>query len=232
MKQTTRAWQRSGVLVAGTAVGLLGVGLAAAPATAHTPVWSVTCSEVTVDLTDYADDEKVTNTVTITADGKDVLPTKKFGKTFSDRLTLPEHTAEIEVRLVVKAGDGKQFDVDETKTAPVCASPSPSGSPEPSGSSKPSPTPTVTTSTSAEPTEPGSSESARPSQPPASAEPTEPEGSDSARPAPRTSEPADEDLAATGGSSTTPWIAGAAVLVLLAGGGIVFAARKRRTPRG
>lgn len=239
MKGTPRAWKRSGVLVAGAAAGFVGLGLCALPASAHTPVWSVTCSEVTVDLKGYQDkNDKVTNTVTITVDGKDLLPTKKFGSAFSDKLTLPDHSAELEVRLVVEAGDGDQFDVDETKTAPVCESPKPSGTPEPSSSPEPSGpgTPTQTPV----PSEPPSSGPAQPSEPGSpepggtgSPEPSEPAESGSstapAVPTPASSTaPSDEDLAATGGSSTTPVIAGAAAVVLLAGGGILVATRKRR----
>lgn len=39
------------------------------------------------------------------------------------------------------------------------------------------------------------------------------------------------DLAATGGSSATPYLAGGGAAVLLAGGGVLLAARKRRTTR-
>ncbi|MGX2998752.1 LAETG motif-containing sortase-dependent surface protein [Streptomyces sp. JNUCC 64] len=230
MKRKTRARQRSGVLVAGAAVGF---ALVVAPAVAHNPVWSVTCSDVTVELTDYADGEGAVNTVTVTADGEDLLPAKKFGKSFSERLELPEHGTEIEVRLIVRAGDGKEFDVDETKTAPVCpsSSPSPSDGPEPSesgvpsGSATPSEAPTPTLS--AGPSDPETT------APPSSATPTKPEPSRTtatAAPAPGTSAP-DEDLAETGGSSATPVIAGAAALVLLAGAGILFAVRKRRSAK-
>ncbi|MFE9643948.1 LAETG motif-containing sortase-dependent surface protein [Streptomyces sp. NPDC006365] len=39
------------------------------------------------------------------------------------------------------------------------------------------------------------------------------------------------DLAETGGSSATPYLAGGGAAVLLAGGGVLLAARKRRTTR-
>lgn len=138
MKVPTRAWKRSGALIAGVAVGLVGVGLCATPASAHTPLWTVTCSEVTVDLKAYND--KVTNTVTITVDGKDVLPAKEFGSAFHDTLKLPEHKSVAQVRLVVKAGDGERFSHDETKSSPVCESTPPSQPPKPS-EPKPSDTP-------------------------------------------------------------------------------------------
>ncbi|MEU2260928.1 LAETG motif-containing sortase-dependent surface protein [Streptomyces sp. NPDC019645] len=128
MNAPTRAWKRSGALIAGAAFGLVGMGLSAAPASAHTPVWTVTCSEVTVDLKAYS--PNVTNTVSVTVDGKDLLPTEAFGREFSKTLQLPEHKAEVQVRLVVKAGDGDRFSHDETKTAPVCETPKPSETPE------------------------------------------------------------------------------------------------------
>ncbi|MEV3873864.1 LAETG motif-containing sortase-dependent surface protein [Streptomyces sp. NPDC049906] len=210
MRQKTRAWQRSGVLVAGAVVGL---ALGAAPAVAHHPVWSVTCSEVSVNLTDYADSAEVTNTVTLTVDGEELLPTKEFGTSFSDRLALPAHDRDVEVRLVVKAGDGGEFDVDQTKTAPVCPSPAPTRTPTPA----PVPSNSAAAPTSAPPAEP------EPTRSPSAASP-EPAGQER-------STPPDQDLAATGSSSATPVIAGAAALVLLAGGGIMFAVRKRRTTR-
>ncbi|NNJ04430.1 LPXTG cell wall anchor domain-containing protein [Streptomyces sp. PKU-MA01144] len=200
----TRAWKRSGALIAGAALGLVGVGVSATPASAHTPVWTVTCSEVTIDLKAYS--ARVTNTVTVTADGKDLLPTQEFGREFSKTLQLPEHKAEIEVRLVVKAGDGDRFSRDETKTAPVCESPEPSEPPQ-----------------EPEPSEP-------PSKEPPNTEPpsTEPPNSE-APPAPAPSTP---PLAETGGSSATPLIAGAAAAAVAAGAGILVVTRRRRAARG
>jgi LPXTG-motif cell wall-anchored protein len=178
------------------------VGVCAVPASAHTPTWSVTCSEVTVDLTAY--NGSVTNTVSITVDGKDLLATKTFGREYHDKLTLPEHTKELPVHLVVKAGDGDRYSVDQTKTAPVCASTTPT-SPAPSETSKPSPTPTKEA--------PAPSESAS-----------------AAAPVP-SSKPSASDLAETGSSSSTPIIAGAAAVVVVAGGGILLATRKRNAAR-
>ncbi|MFJ6567849.1 LAETG motif-containing sortase-dependent surface protein [Streptomyces sp. NPDC091292] len=208
MKVSTRAWKRSGVLIAGAAVGFVGIGVCATPASAHTPTWTVTCSDVTVDLKAYSD--KVTNTVTITVDGKDLLPTKEFGKEFHEELTLPEHSKEAQVRLIVKAGDGDRFSADETKTSPVCEteSPAPSETPKPSDTPTPSDTP---------------SETPKPSE-----TPSESETPSSAAPAPETSTSPQGDLAETGSSSATPVIAGAAAAVVLAGGGILVATRKRR----
>ncbi|WP_338674362.1 LAETG motif-containing sortase-dependent surface protein [Streptomyces sp. SCSIO 30461] len=203
MKVPTRARRRSGALIAGTAAGLVGMGLFATPATAHTPVWTVTCSEVTVDLKAYGGD--VTNTVTVTVDGKDLLPAKEFGSSFQETLELPDHKAAVQVRLVVKAGDGERFSHDETKTAPVCES----GTPEPSDTPEASKTP-----------EP--SDAPEPSGTPTNEPPS------SAAPVPKPGETTPGGLAETGGSSATPVIAGAATLAVLAGGGILVATRKRR----
>ncbi|MFD4023355.1 LAETG motif-containing sortase-dependent surface protein [Streptomyces sp. NPDC058576] len=198
-----RSWRGAGALVAAAVVGLTGGVISAGPAAAHTPTWAVTCSEVTVDLTNYTSD--VPNTVTITVDGKDLLPTETFGREFHKKLALPEHDKPVTVRLVVKdaEGDGRHS-IDKTETAEVCDE-------EPSSP----------------PTEPTPSETPSTGTPEPSATPSEqPSESAPAVPAPSPSSP---DLAETGSSSSTPVIGGAAVAVLLAGGGILWAVRKRRT---
>ncbi|CAM5648651.1 LPXTG cell wall anchor domain-containing protein [Streptomyces californicus] len=198
-----RSWRGAGTFVAAAVVGLTGAAISAGPAAAHTPTWAVTCSEVTVDLTNYT--AGVPNTVTVTVDGKDLLPTETFGREFHKKLTLPEHDEPVTVRLVVKdaEGDGK-YSIDKTETAEVCE--------------KPSPTPPT-------PTQPAPSETTATPEP--SATPSEkPSESAPAVPAPSPSSP---NLAETGSSSSTPVIGGAAVAVLLAGGGIMWSVRKRRT---
>lgn len=222
MTETRRTWRRTGALIAVASAGALGVGLSAAPAIAHTPVWSVTCDEVSVDLTAYSPVED--NTVTITVDGKELLPTKTFRKEFHDKLALPEHDKELTVRLVVVAGDGDQFSRDESKTAPVCEEESPSPtpsttSPSPTPSEN-SPTPSETPSTSA-PATSAPATSAPATSAPATSAPATPSAPPSTTPG--------GGLAETGGSSATPIIAGAAAAVILAGGGIMWAARKRRS---
>ncbi|MFJ1787079.1 LAETG motif-containing sortase-dependent surface protein [Streptomyces anulatus] len=205
-----RSWRGAGALVAAAVVGLTGGVISAGPAAAHTPTWAVTCSEVTVDLTNYTSD--VPNTVTVTVDGKGLLPTETFGREFHKKLTLPEHDEPVTVRLVVKDADGEgKHSIDESKTAEVC-------------DEEPSPTPTPTESVPGEPTP---SETPSTGTPEPSATPSEqPSESAPAVPAPSPSSP---DLAETGSSSATPVIGGAAVAVLLAGGGILWAVRKRRT---
>ncbi|ARF76866.1 LAETG motif-containing sortase-dependent surface protein [Kitasatospora albolonga] len=211
-----RSWRGAGALVAAAVVGLTGGVISAGPAMAHTPTWSVTCSEVTVDLKDYT--SGVPNTVTVSVDGKDLLPTRTFDREFHEKLTLPEHSAPVTVRLVVKdAGEGGKHSLDETKTAEVCEGTTPSPTP-------PSPTPTVTepTPTESTPSETPGTQTPEPSTTP-SGQPSE---SAPAVPAPSPTTP---DLAETGSSSATPVIGAAALAVLLAGGGILWAVRKRRT---
>ncbi|MCF3167842.1 LAETG motif-containing sortase-dependent surface protein [Streptomyces californicus] len=198
-----RSWRGAGTFVAAAVVGLTGGAISAGPAAAHTPTWAVTCSEVTVDLTNYT--AGVPNTVTVTVDGEDLLPTETFGRDFHKKLTLPQHDEPVSVRLVVKdaEGDGK-YSIDKTETAEVCEKPSPTP-PTP-----PRPAPSESTGTP----EPSATPSEKPSE------------SAPAVPAPSPSSP---NLAETGSSSSTPVIGGAAVAVLLAGGGIMWSVRKRRT---
>ncbi|MEU0693803.1 LAETG motif-containing sortase-dependent surface protein [Streptomyces niveus] len=198
-----RSWRRPGALVTVAAAGALGVGLFAGPAVAHTPAWAVTCSEVSVDLVNYTAGAE--NTVTLTVDGKDLLPTEKFGGEFHKKIELPEHTKELTLHLVVKDGSGNDGSLDDTKTAPVCEGTEPE--PEPSTTPPDEPTPTP----------PAEEPKPEPSKTTAAAVP-------SSQPS-----PAGDDLAETGSSSTTPLIAGAAAVILVAGAGITWAARKRRT---
>lgn len=199
--------RRRGALIGAAAAGLIGVGLTAVPAQAHTPVWKVTCSAVTVDLTRYSDE--ATNTVTLkTADGKDLLPTEEFKGEFHKTLKLPAHDKELTLRLIVKAGDGDQYSRDETKTSPVCDTVPPT---KPTPSSKPSKPPKPTPTPSAKPSKPAPA----------------PSTSSAAAPAPQPS----PNLAETGSSSSTPLVAGMGGAVLVAGAGIVWAARRRRTAR-
>ncbi|MFE2296417.1 LAETG motif-containing sortase-dependent surface protein [Streptomyces sp. NPDC059452] len=211
-----RSWRGAGALVAAAAVGLTGGVISAGPAAAHTPTWAVTCSEVTVDLKDYT--SGVPNTVTVSVDGEDLLPTKTFDREFHEKLTLPEHSVPVTVRLVVKdAGEGGKHSIDETKTAEACEK-------EETPSQSPTPTPTATESTPAESTP--SQTPGTPTPEPSDTPSGEPSESAPAVPAPSPTTP---DLAETGSSSATPVIGAAALAVLLAGGGILWAVRKRRT---
>ncbi|MFJ4988886.1 LAETG motif-containing sortase-dependent surface protein [Streptomyces sp. NPDC088732] len=215
MTQSPRFRPRPGVLIAAAATSIIGLGLCAAPASAHTPNWEVSCSEVTVvDLEAY--NGRVENTVTITVDGKDLLPTETFGSSFKkEHLTLPPHTSAVQVSLVVKAGDGQQYSFSDTKTAPACEGTPPQTPETPSQSATPSASPTTESpAPSATPTVEASQSASEAAPSPAGGE----------------SSPA-ADLAETGASSSTPLLAGAAAVALLAGGGLLFANRKRRAAR-
>ncbi|WLQ38660.1 LAETG motif-containing sortase-dependent surface protein [Streptomyces laculatispora] len=201
-----RSLRAAGTLAAAAIVGLTGAVLTAGPAAAHTPTWDVTCTEVSLHLTAYND--KVTNQVTITVDGKELLPTESFGKGLDKTIDLPEHDKVLTVHLSVKAGDGDQFSKEDTKQAPVCEGNTPTPTPSETKPSEPSQSPTTAAPT---PTD------------------TPSETASSSAPAAASPSPSSPDLAETGSSSATPIIGGAAVAVLLAGGGIMWSVRKRRT---
>lgn len=203
-----RSLRRPGALIAVAAAGVLGVGLSAGTASAHTPTWSIDCSTVSIDLTAYGHGNDEVNSVNVkTADGT-VLLDAKFGDSIHKKLDLPKHNGVLTVHLSVKAADGDQYSKEEDKsTPPNCADQTtPPASPSPSAS-----TPTE------KPTE---------STPPASS--SAPATSAAAVPAPSKTTPAGDDLAETGSSSSTPMIAGAAAVVVVAGAGILWASRKRR----
>jgi LPXTG-motif cell wall-anchored protein len=180
------------------AAALLGTGLLATPASAHTPVWSVDCSSVKVDLTMYKGD--AANWVKVTADGKELLPQTSFPGEFHKVLDIPSHSSPVTVNLVVHAGDDDRYSVNQTKTSPVCPG---QASQSPTQSATPTKSPTVAPTAS----KPASSAPAV-----AATAANSPTG----------------NLAETGSSSSTPIIAGVAAAVLLAGGGLVVVARKRR----
>lgn len=206
-----RSLRAAGTLAAAAVVGLTGVVLTAGPAAAHTPTWDVTCTEVNLHLSAYND--KVTNQVTVTVDGKELLATENFGSKLDKTIDLPEHDKALTVHLSVKAGDGDRYSKEDEKQAPVCEGQTSTPTPTPSESkpSEPS-TPSQTPTTSA-PTPAGTPSESASSSAPAAAAPS----------------PSSPDLAETGSSSATPIIGGAAVAVLLAGGGIMWSVRKRRT---
>jgi LPXTG-motif cell wall-anchored protein len=206
MNQRHQGGKRAGVIAAAGVATLIGTGVLASSASAHVPTWSNTCDSVTINLTQY--NAKVTNTVELKADGQDVIAPTTFGSSYSDTVSLPDHTSPIKLELIVKAGDDRRgkhgWSVDKTATADVCqttpTSPPPSSStPPPSTSSSPTTTP------SASPTQ------SVPATPTPSASATAP------------------GLADTGASSATPVIAGAAAVVVVAGGALVLVTRKRRS---
>lgn len=196
---------RPAALVTTAAAAVIGVGMAATPASAHTQVWSVTCSQATVDLTDYT--VQVINTVVITADGKQLAPEFTFRDEFHHVYAIPAHTDPAGIHILVTAGDGGDT-WEDTKIAPVCG--------EESQSPTPTETPTAATPTPASTSTPSStSATPAPNAPSAAGGGASP--ADSAPP-----------LAETGASSTTPLIAGTAGVVVAAGGALVLVSRRRR----
>lgn len=201
----------------GIALGAAGIALAssvmmAAPASAHVPQWQVDCDSVSVNLKWYAEQG---NTVTLTADGEEII-SQEFGGNFHETdVPLPKHSQPIDVRLVVVASDDEKYNVDETKTSPVCEGEEPTPTPS-TPSEEPTPSP-----------EPSTSEPAEPTPSPSTSSPAaEPTVEESQAPKP------DTDLAETGSSSSTPLIAGIAAAVVAAGAGLLLMARKRRSVKG
>ncbi|MFJ6216572.1 LAETG motif-containing sortase-dependent surface protein [Streptomyces sp. NPDC092296] len=226
---------RSGIAAVAAATALLGTGVLAGSASAHVSDWSVDCSTVSVDLTGY--NGKVDNTLTVTAGGETVLGPVTFRESLSRQATLPEHSEELSVELVVKAGDGDQYSRDEHKTAPVCPGHETPTTPPPT-------TPATTPATTAAETTPPPTTAAPTTAAPTTAVPTTPvpttpapttpaEAPSSSAPAvvPAPS-PSGPNLAETGSSSSTPIIAGVAAAVVVVGGVLLVLARRRRGSRG
>ncbi|WP_333770005.1 LAETG motif-containing sortase-dependent surface protein [Streptomyces sp. IBSBF 2435] len=221
MKLTVQGRRRSAAVAAAGMAAMIGTAVLAAPASAHTPVWSVTCNSVQVDLTNYSTGRHVQNSVSLTVVGGEgaLADNEDFGGSFHATEALPAHDSPLTVRLVVKAGDNKKYNVDETKVSPVCDTPT---SPSVSPSTTP---PTTAPETTAPPT------TAPETTAPGTTAPTTapvPAGTTNAPVvAGTTSAAGGGDLAETGSSSATPMIAGIAVAVVVAGGGLVLWTRKR-----
>ncbi|WP_329459366.1 LAETG motif-containing sortase-dependent surface protein [Streptomyces sp. NBC_01497] len=204
--------RRPGALISVAAAGVLSVGLSAGSASAHTPHLTVDCSTATVDLSAY--NGNATNHVKVTVQGDDSLTVDQdFKSTFHQDFKLPTQSSQ-SVHLVVTAGDGSQYNDDETKTATGCPVPS-----------TPPSSPPATTPASTPPSTPASSTPA--SSTPATPAPSSSTSSAAAAPVSSPS-PSGSDLAETGSSSSTPVIAGAAAVVVVAGAGILWASRRRR----
>lgn len=216
MSLTVQGRRRSAAIAATGMAAMIGTVLMAGPASAHTPKWSVTCDSVTVDLSAY--NAKVTNTVTLKiVGGEGALVDENFGAKFHYDGPLPPHESELTLRLVVKAGDGKQYNVNETKVSPVCEKPTTAPP-----TTTPPASPSTTAATTAPETTPPTTAGTTTPAPSASSTTTAPVVAGTSSPAAGTG-----DLAETGSSNATPMIAGIAVAVVLAGGGLVFWTRKR-----
>lgn len=190
---------------------VLGLGMAAAPASASTYYWSVSCAQVTVDITGY--NVQVVQFVEVTADGKKLGNEMGFRDDFHHAYTIPTHTKPLSIRLVVTPGSEDGQAVDETKTSPVCGEESASPSPTPSSS-----TPATAALTPAASS--GTPSSGTPSDAPSASTLSSPSASPSVSAPP---------LAETGASGSTPLIAGTAGAVVLAGAALLVVTRRRRS---
>lgn len=195
------SWHRPAAVATTAAATLLGLGMASAPASASTYDWSVTCSQVTVDLTGY--NVIVVQVVDVTADGKALGPELSFRDEFHKTYTVPSHSKPVSIRLSVKAGSDDGQSIDETKTSPVCGAASPSQTPSSSAPATAAPTPTVTSGTSSDASSP--------------------------LPSPGTSSASAPPLAETGASGSTPLVAGTAGAVVLVSAALLVVTRRRRT---
>lgn len=217
MRMTAQTRRRSAVIAGAGIAALATTGVFAVPASAHTGDWSVTCDSVTVHLTAY--NAHVTNSVTLSVvDGGVLASEDSFGSSYDFSGALPAHTSPIQVHLVVNAGDGKRYSKDEYKTSEPCRTPPTTVPPT-----------TVPPTTTAPPTTVPPTTTAPPATGTTTAPPTTSTATSSAPAVEATTSPAAGNLAETGGSSSTPVIAGIAVAVVAAGGGLLFVNRRRRT---
>lgn len=246
MRKTRQFRRRSAVIGGAGMAALVGAGVFAGSASAHNADWSVTCDAVHVHLTAY--DSHARNSVTVSVVGGSVLDSKNsFGGSYTFNGALPHHDSPIKVHLVVKAGDNKKYNRDETLTSRPCEKP-PTTPPVEVTTTPPveqTTTPPVeqtTTPPVEETTTPPVDETTTPpveetTTPPVD-ETTTPPVDDTTAPtatttspevAGTTSAPGGGDLAETGSSGATPMIAGIAGVAVVAGAGALFFSRKRRS---
>ncbi|WP_405949417.1 LPXTG cell wall anchor domain-containing protein [Streptomyces prunicolor] len=207
-RRSPSSWRRPSAIATTAAMTMLGLGMAAAPASASTYDWSVSCSQVTVDITGY--NPQVVQIVEVTADGKELGTELSFRDDFHHTYTIPTHSKPLSIRFVVTPGSEDGQAVDETKTAPVCG--------EESASPTASQTPSSSAPATAESTPAASS--GTPSDTPSASTLSSPSPSSYISAPP---------LAETGASSSTPLIAGTAGAVVLAGAALLVVTRRRRT---
>jgi LPXTG-motif cell wall-anchored protein len=212
MNEPRRTRRRSAVIAGAAMAALATAGVFAVPASAHNSVWSVTCNSVSVHLTNY--NRHVTNSVTLqVVGGEGVLAfDPDFGSSFTYDEALPAHDTPLQLHLVVKAGDGAQYNVDETKTSPPCETPTTPPPTTPTTTAPPTTAPPTTAPTTPPPT--------TPSTPPATT---------TAPVAATSSAPPAGGLADTGSSSATPVIAGIAAAAVVVGAGALVVTRRRRS---
>jgi LPXTG-motif cell wall-anchored protein len=118
----SRSWAFARRALAASAVAAVGLIATAIPASAHNNNIQVGCDEETgktsiaVNLTKYSDKG---NTLKITDNGA-VLVEKEFGGSTSfEKKDLPGDVEHV-FKIVVKATDGDQYNVDQTRTVKAC----------------------------------------------------------------------------------------------------------------
>jgi len=115
--------------MASGAAALLALGglvATAAPASAHTPRVTTTCTGLEVKLSAYSDKA---NTVVVKVDGK-VVKDESFKRSWSTSYAFPDTSVGHTWELVVKAADGSRYDVsDGGKTQPCATTPTPKPKP-------------------------------------------------------------------------------------------------------
>ncbi|WP_405578939.1 LAETG motif-containing sortase-dependent surface protein [Streptomyces sp. NBC_01190] len=225
IRMTPENRRRSAVVAATGMAALLGAGVFAVPAAAHTGTWSVSCDSVTVHLTAY--NKRATNSVTLSVEGGGVLAKEdSFGAGYDFSSPLPPHDAAITLHLVVTAGDSAKYNIDQEKTAAPCegqttAPPPPTTTPAPPPTTTPAPPATTTPATTPPTTAPPAPPTTAPATPTASTNAPVVAGSASASAA--------GGLAETGSSNATPVIAGIAAAAVVVGGGALVLSRRRRS---
>lgn len=205
-RRSPASWHRPSAIATTAAMTVLGLGMAATPASASTYDWSVSCAQVTVDITGY--NVQVVQFVEVTADGKKLGNEMGFRDDFHHAYTIPTHSKPLSIRLVVTPGSEDGQAVDETKTSPVC------------GEESASPSPTPSSSTHATAASTPAPSSGTPSDAPSASTLSSPSASPSVTALP---------LAETGASGSTPLIAGTAGAVVLAGAALLVVTRRRRS---
>ncbi|MFD6165654.1 hypothetical protein ACFWFR_10725 [Oerskovia sp. NPDC060287] len=110
-------------LLASTAASLLALGglvATAAPASAHTPQVSATCTGLDLSLKAYSAKD---NTVTVKVDGK-VVKDETFQRSYSTSYAFPDSSVAHSWEIVVRASDGKKYDfAQQGKTTPCVSAP-------------------------------------------------------------------------------------------------------------
>lgn len=221
-------WKRHMGAAAITAAAILGFAVQAA--SAHNKSFTATCTAgVVVNADSYNGD--VRNTVTLTVDGTTVASVLSFGTSYhfpvSGVYKPTPATSPHVVHLVIVAGDGAQFGIDQTITIPACSTPAttvastttvPATTTTTKASTPSTSTTGPSTTTSPATSSPATTSSPSPSSAPTSPAATVPTASSRRAVVPTTAAPKCDDTGSTGaclpatGTSLTLALLGALVL--------------------